>query len=201
MRGDIEYDNLYVTIRRDKAEDCMRCYRSFGWEVFSCEEHRIYYNLLNLSLRRPHKISNKDELQLLQVYLETALNTIGKLERKPRPLTVTIWSLFSVIIAGLIVAGLCFALISTVFTYVVIGWVCVGLGVLFIAPAVLITVRLYRLDGMFAAAGKLAADREIEMVCARAEQLTDGMFVENGYIADLSNDEAEVEAEETDNER
>lgn len=184
MRGDIEYDNLYVTIRQDKAEDCLRCYRSFGWEVFACEEHRIYYNLLNFSLRRPHKIDNKDELQLLQVYLETALNNIGKLERKPRPLTVTICSIFSVIVAGLIIAGLCFALISNVFAYVVIGLVCIGLGVLLIVPAILVTVRLYRLDGMFAAAGKLAADREIEVVCARAEQLTSGLHERGFYLSE-----------------
>lgn len=174
MDGDIGYDSLYVTLRQDKAEDCLRYYRTLGWEVVSREDHRVYYNLINISLRRPHKIENKDELQLLQVYLDTSLNTIGRLERRPIPLTLTVLTIFFIIIAGLVMTGLCFALLSEVFTYNVIGWVCFGLGVLLIIPAVPVLVKLYRVDGLNAAAGKLAAYRTIDMVCERAEGLTGG---------------------------
>lgn len=195
MDGTVEYDDLYVTIRRDKLDDCLRYYRALGWEVFSFEEHKVYYNLFNIVLRRPHKIEGKDELQLLQVYLETALNSIGRLERKPRPLTVTVVTVFTVLIAGLITVGLCFALLSDLVTYIIIGWICVGLGIFLIIPAVPVTVVLYRLDGLYASAGRLAADREIGIVCARAEQLTSGLHGKGVFLSE------NIKAEEDSDER
>lgn len=169
-----KYDFLNVTVRRDKARELVRYYRTFGWEKTSASVRGSYESMLDMSFRRPHKIENKDELQLLQVYLETALNTVGRLERIPRPRTLAFNLIFSLFNAALIIAGLCIALISSSFSCIVAGWILTALGCVLIVPVVYCTVKLYHIEGMAVRARLKAADHEIEEICAEAQRITSG---------------------------
>ena len=76
-----DYDTLKLFIKKDKAEDIVQKYQALQWEVVSQKENNKYEDIVDLEFVRPHKIANKDELQLLQVYMEEELNAIGKLDR------------------------------------------------------------------------------------------------------------------------
>lgn len=175
------YDYLNVTVRRDKARELVLYYRTFGWEKTAVAIHGVTENLLDMSFRRPHKIENKDELQLLQVYLETALNTVGRLERIPRPRTLAFNLALSLLNAALIVAGLCLALVYDATSCIVTGWILVGLGCAFIVLVVYWTSKLYHIEGLAVRARLKAANTEIEKICAEAERV---MAKRAGGVAD-----------------
>lgn len=106
-----DYDNLYVTVKSDKLEDITRYYSYLGWERVAVKEHRIYQDELNLSFRRPHGVADKDARQLMQVYLDEALNGLAKLHAAYCPKSVAFTVIFSLLSCGAIAAGICLALI------------------------------------------------------------------------------------------
>ncbi len=167
-----EYDNLYVAVRSDKTEDIIYYYRTFGWEKVN--EGRRKINLVDMSFRRPHRIENKDELQLLQVYLETALNTVGRLERMPRPHTLAFILVSAFFSLGLVAAGLCLKFILASHVYAALGWLFVGLGCVCAAAAAVISVLLYFDEGRTNDSRLQEAKTEIAAVCARAKKLIGG---------------------------
>lgn len=82
-----EFDYIYVTVKNGMSERVTAGYEALGWECVKTEFHSRYFDERNLTFRRPHLIDHKDERQLLQVYLESALNGLGKLITKPYPQT------------------------------------------------------------------------------------------------------------------
>jgi len=76
-----DYDYLTLYAKKNKVKEVVKNYEIFGWELVSEAENNKYEDILDLSFVRPHKINNKDELQLRQVYMEDRLNELGKLER------------------------------------------------------------------------------------------------------------------------
>lgn len=106
-----DYDNLYVTVKADKLEDITRYYGYLGWERVAVKEHKIYLDELNLTFRRPHDIAYKDERQLMQVYLDEALNGLARMRVGFCPKSVAFTVIFSLLSCGAIIAGLCLAFI------------------------------------------------------------------------------------------
>ena len=81
MRNNNEYDYLTLYAKKIKVKEVIEHYQIFGWELVNESENYRYEDILDLSFVRPHKIKNKDELQLQQVYMEEKLNEIGKCEK------------------------------------------------------------------------------------------------------------------------
>ena len=61
------YDTLNLYVKKIKAEEIKERYKNFGWILFNEQENATYEDILDLTFTRPHKIENKDELQLMQV--------------------------------------------------------------------------------------------------------------------------------------
>lgn len=183
-----DLDRLYVTVKRDKLDDCLNSYRAFGWILQSSEPHRIYENLVNLSFRRPHKIINKDDLQLLQVYYETAINSIGKLEKLPRPRTVAFSLVSWFIIAALMVASFVFYVLSANYLYSVLGWVCLGAGVALIIPTVVFTLKLNGIEGRMVDAKLKLLNEAISLTLSKAELLKKGGSLTEFNLAEGGNE-------------
>lgn len=171
MCESVEYDNLNVAVRRDKVHDLMRYYRALGWENTAVREYGSSGRLLDMSFRRPHFIAQRDQLQLLQVYLETALNTEGWLERMPRPKTFFFCLFGGLLSLALIAAGLSFVFLAQTLRPFVFGWVLFGMGAAFALTDALFTVQFYRLEGVVVAKRWKEAKEEIERVCAEAERI------------------------------
>ena len=77
---DQEYDHMSLDVKRGKAEKFRHSCEDFGWQQVERRADRRYADIVHLRFRRPHAIANKDALQLLQVRLEIAWNTIGRCE-------------------------------------------------------------------------------------------------------------------------
>ncbi len=101
---DLDILNLYV--KKNKSKEIIKHYESFGWVLDSCQNHENYQDLANLSLSRPHKIKNKDELQLEQVYMEEKINELGKLGKNKHRTSIILGLTIGLTFISLIVFGL-----------------------------------------------------------------------------------------------
>jgi len=75
------FDYQTIVVRKEKADEVLANYKSFGWQILEEKQHDVYDNLLNVVLVRDHFIKNKDELQYLQVNMEINVNKRGKAEK------------------------------------------------------------------------------------------------------------------------
>lgn len=172
MRDYENYDYLFITVKKSKLERLKTHYRQLGWEDTEMHEDARYDDITHISLRRPHKIENKDELQLMQVYLEAAWNKIGKIENNPRPKTLIAGLGLGLLSAALLVVGICLILLGQ--SKILLAWGVVS-AVAAIVAAVLctvFTVILFKREGKKSAAELEAAKREIEAICLKARELT-----------------------------
>lgn len=167
-----DFDRLFVTVRSDKCKELVGYYRAFGWESVACEKYGVHDNLLNMEFRRPHRIAEKDALQLLQVYLEAALNTIGGLERIFHPYTVVFGLTVSLLACGLIAAGLCLVFLLTAALYVAFGWALAGAGVAVGLVAGFGTAKIWHIEDRISTARLQTAQEEIRYSCAEAARIT-----------------------------
>ena len=76
------FDYIDLTVKRKNAQEVKDFYGVFLWQEISRKEDRQYHDILHLSFKRPHKIDNKDRLQLLQVRYESELNKRAILDGK-----------------------------------------------------------------------------------------------------------------------
>ena len=74
MKKEIEYDELRLYVKKTKKDEIVNHYKVFGWNLVSINENKRYEDIVDLEFKRPHKIKEKDELQLLQVYMEENVN-------------------------------------------------------------------------------------------------------------------------------
>ena len=134
------FDYLHLTVKREKLDDVLSHYRALRWDDYEQKEDKIYGNIVHISMRRPHKIENKDKLQLMQVYLEQAWNTIGNAENNSHPKTLIFGLTTELIATALLMAGIyLFLLIS--FTW---GIVFMAVGAAAFVICIAFTVILYR---------------------------------------------------------
>lgn len=164
------YDELSVTVKSDRAEEITVYYSSLGWQKAEEEGSRRYFNEINLSFRRPHYVENKDDLQLLQVYLDNSLNGLSKLTVSPCPLTISLGITFGLIFSALVALGVCLAvLVGGVWFWGGIAVACIG-GLSLIAYAVLI-FRLYLKESKRSKIKIAEFKRIISAVTAEGERL------------------------------
>ena len=76
------YDYITLTVKRKNIDEVIRSYGAFLWKEIARKEDRQYYDILHVMLKRPHKIKDKDRLQLLQVKYEAMLNKRAYLDNK-----------------------------------------------------------------------------------------------------------------------
>ena len=102
---DQEYDHMSLDVKRGKAEKFRRSCEDFGWQQVERRADRRYADIVHLRFRRPHAIANKDALQLLQVRLEIAWNTIGRCESALSARTAAFAVVCGIAAACLLAAG------------------------------------------------------------------------------------------------
>ncbi len=93
---DIEnFDYLTIEVYEDLANEIKLSYKIFGWEIISEKKTNFVSERVVFSMRRPHKIKNKDDLQYYQVDLEERINDVGKLEQNKYSRSVVIGLTFA----------------------------------------------------------------------------------------------------------
>lgn len=171
LRDYNNYDYLFATVKKQNFNELKAHYKALGWEDIEEREDESYYDVVHISLRRPHKIKHKDDLQLMQVHLESAWNTIGKYSRWHCPKAAAFGTVFGVISLALIMIGLLSALGILKFLIPVYGYMITVLGGIVAIATVVISAVICSKERKSARLKRLTAEEEIAAVCERAEQL------------------------------
>ncbi|MGN0818066.1 MAG: hypothetical protein ACI4L9_03760 [Candidatus Coproplasma sp.] len=165
------YDYLTVSVKSAQLENILECYYALGWREVKREDDRDYYDMKYIALRRPHKIPNKDRLQLLQVRMETGVNTISSVHARRHQKSGVACSVMLFFALGLLALGLWFFLGLQGEYGTIFGIVCCALfGALTIASAV--TVLALHKPEERASAKKIAQTlKDIQTLVAEARSL------------------------------
>ena len=135
MREDFDYhnfDKLEVMAKTAKEKDLVNHYALFGWEEVNKTDDKRYFDLTHITFIRPHKIANKDRLQLLQIYYENYMNELYDCE-KNKYIRSTIFVISTVIIGLILMAiGIITLLASPILAKI--------LGGVFIVTSIVLTV-------------------------------------------------------------
>lgn len=104
-----EFDYQTILIKKDKFDEVVQSYQSFGWTIFDQKQHDKYENILEVVFEREHFVKNKDQLQFLQVGMEIDINKKGQLEKRKHAWSISFGTTFGVLSLGMIVfAGFSF---------------------------------------------------------------------------------------------
>ncbi|MGN0814741.1 MAG: pilin [Candidatus Coproplasma sp.] len=107
MEKDIKnYDYLTISVKSAQLKRILDCYYSLGWSEVKCVDDREYYDMKYITLRRPHKIPNKDRLQLLQVRMETSVNTISSVNARKHQRSGITFAVMQILALCLLAVGL-----------------------------------------------------------------------------------------------
>ena len=163
-----EYDSISLALKENEYERMLSYYRAFGWEEYEKNEDKRYFDIVHAKLKRPHKIENKDRLQLLQVKMEYVVNRFA-LTRKNKHAKSVIFALtLGVFALGFVILGI-MLLINELLLPLSVSLCVLGVALpLFIVPLVKETVK--KEQQSFAAKFKEMTS-EISEIISRAKKL------------------------------
>lgn len=167
----INYDSLKLYVKKNKSKEIIEHYKLFGWEVLEEFENKKYEDILDLTFCRPHKIKNKDELQLLQVYMEERLNEQAKIEKHKHSKTTSIGLCLGVIGVGLITLGLLACLKVIMFVSLIGGILLAVSGLVFVAVSLIILPKIYKKEKIIYEEKNDQLSTELENIFDRVKTL------------------------------
>ncbi|MBQ7880974.1 MAG: hypothetical protein IJ358_03950 [Clostridia bacterium] len=171
-----DYDTLTLYVKKNKLKEIIENYQIFGWELVKEQENDRYEDIVDLTFTRPHKIANKDELQLQQVYMEEKLNELGKLERHKHSKTTSIGLCFGTLALAFIIIGVLVALKTNSVTGLVGGIVVAIVGVLLIVVECIILFKLYKNETTIYEQRHNDLESELFMITKTVTELTGGEY-------------------------
>ncbi len=169
-----DFDKLTIYVKKVKAGEIINNYKCFGWHLTLEEENSKYEDIVNLTFERKHKIKNKDELQLMQIYMEDKLNSLGKLERNKNPKTKTFGLTFGVLGLLFIIIGISFA------TKMIIGLTffqsiaLLIIGIMSLTATIIVLPKLNKSEMISFEKNSTSLKTEIQEICSQASKLFGG---------------------------
>ncbi len=166
------YDSISLVLKKEALENMLSYYAELGWSEYERHEDSRYFDLIHVKLVRPHKIANKDKLQLLQVKLEAAVNRLGQ-DRRHKHSRSVIFGLTALVISLLFLGfGVPFVIFFDEIWQLSVGICSIVLGLLI--PALLIRPFLSMIDKERDEFGKRYKKTSAEIVriieCARRQR-------------------------------
>ena len=131
---DILYDTIEFKLKREKAGEIEAQLECFGWEIEREWDAKFYSDIVHVRFRRPHKVEQKDRLQLLQVRVEIAHNRQVNYERIMESRAVVFG-----LISGLILLALMGFGLELILKRAIIGW---GIAVIAVSSVLLCVTTL-----------------------------------------------------------
>jgi len=169
-----DYDTLTLYVKKLKASEIIDSYKTFGWVLTSEVENSKYEDIVDLSFERPHKIENKDELQLMQVYMEEKLNNIGKLEIHKHSRSSAFGLFFGIIGLFLMIFGsiLCFDFLLP--KELILGIVLLSVGFIFGVITAICLPKIIKFENKHYEEIYAKLEDELTSICKKAEYLYGG---------------------------
>ena len=132
------FDTLTIQVKTNKKDEVLKYYSALGWQLFDEKDNARFEDLFDLTFIRPHKIANKDELQLEQIHLENKLNALGKLEKYKDAKTIS----FILLLLPLLLASAGIGL-WLVLSYAYLTWLIVGISLEMLALALAVILAIF----------------------------------------------------------
>ena len=169
-----EYDRITLLVKHNLSKEIIEYYKILGWELEKEDENKRYQDIVDLTLIRPHKIENKDELQLLQVYMEERINKLSRLERHKHSFSTSYGLFFGII--GLILAtfGVLFILNILPTFKLVGGIVFCGIGGLMMLSCAIFIPRIFKKEKIKFEKNHTMLTNELKEIFVKASKLTGG---------------------------
>ena len=168
-----DYDKMEIAVKTAKEKRLIEDYALFGFKLIDRYADKVYSDVAHLTFIRPHKIPNKDKLQLLQIYYENYINDESELEKNKRTKSGTFAA--SALLSGLIL--LCLGVIFIFATPIVINVIGYILSALSVTVVVLMLVKIKKIIKLENEDFKFKTDaikRNINSVLKTARALTEG---------------------------
>ena len=130
----VNYDKLVLYVKKSKLNSIIKSYARLGWELALKKDNGKYENIIDITFVRPHKLKNKDELQLLQVGMETNLNQQAKLEQNKHTKSLCFGLSFSVVALAHLCVGILNLINQTQTLLIVLYSIHIAIGVFLLIP-------------------------------------------------------------------
>lgn len=169
-----EYDTLNVQVKKERQTLTDECYKTLGWEKVSEEEDKMYADTNELKFVRPHKLKNKDELQLLQVHLEYELNNLGKLEQTKFLKTLLLASIGSLLFIFFACAGIVGVVRSFNSAIRVLCWILICVSIAVAIITIVSSKNTHSKEKLKFDKQKADTHKKIDEICVRAKNLRGG---------------------------
>jgi len=169
-----DFDTLTIYVKKSKAVEIIENYKSFGWYLELEKENSSYEDIVDITFKRKHKIKNKDELQLMQIYMEDKLNSLGKLERNKTPKTTAFGLFFGIIGITLIIIGILFATKVFYGISLFVNIFLLVIGALFLIITISILPKLNKSEMISFEKNSSLLKTEIQDICSQASKLFGG---------------------------
>lgn len=166
-----EYDSLTLYVKKNKVKQVIEYYKVFKWELISETENKRYEDIVDLTFSRPHKIDNKDELQLQQIYMEEKLNEIGRLEKHRHSAITSLGLCLGVLALACILVGVwCEFKIKSIWGIIIsIFIIVIGVGII-VAEAIVFP-KIYKKNDIKYNKRHKELEDEINNICAKVKTL------------------------------
>lgn len=170
-----EYDKLNIYAKKNKSSEFIERYKCFNWTLETESENKKYEDLQDLTFSRPHKIKHKDDLQLLQVYMEENLNLIGKLEKYKYARTQSFVLCLGGIVFTLIALAIWFFISKIeIHSYFVSAIVMLSISAMLIVLICIFTPKILKRDKQNYIKHNTRLENEVNDICQKAKSLIGG---------------------------
>ncbi len=142
----MNYDSLSVAVKENIAAEMKDWYGAFGWKITNEYNDKLYVDIVHMDFIRPHKIENKDRLQLLQVRFEMTANVIAKANRKAKTGAGVTGVLLFLLGAAIIACGAVLALWTDKAMYIISGLIVIFAGILFWVLSIVLCINMHKYD-------------------------------------------------------
>ncbi len=167
-----EFDYQTIVAKKDKVDEVIKRYDCLGWKAIEFSEHDQYANLIEIEFSRKHFIKNKDDLQLLQIYIENDLNQIGKAEKYKHSKTTALGLLLGVFLVCLLTSGISLLCLMNTLTVWIVSSVLLFLALVSGVFELIYLPKVYRKEKVAFSEKIEKFNAELDVACAKAKDLT-----------------------------
>ena len=169
-----KYDTLKIYANKSKRDEIIYHYNLFEWEVYEEIDNARYEDTIDITFIRPHNIDNKDELQLLQVYMEERLNGIAKCDKDKYAISLAFSLSTGIIGLGFVVFSI-FAFLGYLLPMRnIVGIISMTLGVMLLTIFAVLLPTLIKKDRNKFDTNIARLNKEIDEICDRVTVLKGG---------------------------
>lgn len=171
-----EFDTFKIYVKESKRDEVVKNYEAFGYFITKEEPNKHYDDILNLEFERPHKIENKDELQLLQIYMEENVNKIAKLEKQKHSKSTTLGLSTGLLCLAFIVLGAYLVLKTQTAINMIFGIISIVVGITIGILTIIFTTEITKKENKQFDENINLINQDTQKIISQAKKLAGGLY-------------------------